>query len=279
MPTHATSHSGSPTDDPLIRTTRTGPLVKGLLADWEAATRSPRALRRANSWGLPGGPVTHLDDIVVRAGFGGRHDCEDADAYLLELVRLAANDRLAAQIVLHRVLPPVIAIARRRGRRHVGGIEGALGDLVTQAWFVISCYPVERRPRKVASNIVRDIEYFEFVSGHRTRRTRVDFVDHDFFVSGDMGTPPTGISTPPEADDVHNFLIDLQSHDVNPLRITIMRLMCDGWQGTDIGRQLGMNERTVRWHKAAALKAVPSWVEELRPTDAKDGEPDCGVVA
>jgi DNA-binding CsgD family transcriptional regulator len=278
MPTHATSHSVPATDNPLIRTTRSGPLVKGLLADWEVATRSPRALRRANSWGLPGGPVAHLDDIVVRAGFGGRPDCDDADAYLLELVRLAATDPLAAQIVLHRVLPPVISIARRRGRRHVGGIEGALGDLVTQAWFVISSYPVERRPRKVAANIVRDIEYFEFVSGHRARRTKVEFVDHDFFVSGDMGAPPTGISTPPEADDVHNFLIDLQAQKVSPLRITIMRMLCDGWQGTDIGRQLGMNERTVRWHKAAALKAVPSWVEEVRPADAKDGEPRCDVA-
>lgn len=272
MPTHTTSHPALPTDHALIRTTRTGPIVKGLLADWDAATRSPRALRRANSWGLPGEPVTHLDDIVVRAGFGGRQDCDEADAYLLELVRLAATDRLAAQIVLHRVLPPVIAIARRRGRRHSGGIEGAIGDLVTQAWFVISCYPVERRPRKVAANIVRDIEYFEFVSGKRARRTRVDFVAHDSFLSGEIDTHPTSISTPPDADDVHNFLIDLQMHDVSPLRITIMQLMCDGWQGTDIGRQLGMKERTVRWHKAAALKAVPSWVEEFRPGAATDAE-------
>lgn len=278
MPTHATTQSVSASDDALIRTTRMGPLVKGLLADWDAATRSPRALRRANSWGLPGGPVAHLNDLVVRAGFGGRPDCDEADAYLLELVRLAATDPLAAQIVLHRVLPPVISIARRRGRHHVGGIEGAIGDLVTQAWFVISSYPVERRPRKVAANIVRDIEYFEFVSGHRPRRTKVEFVDHDFFVSGDMGSPPTGVSTPPEDDDVNNFLIDLQAHNVSPLRITIMRLMCDGWQGTDIGRQLGMNERTVRWHKAAALKAVPSWVEEFRPLEAKDAARDCDVA-
>lgn len=255
-----------------------GPMVKGLLAEWEAATHSPRALRRANSWGLPGEPVERLDDIVVRAGFGGRKDCEEADAYLLELVRLAATDRLAAQIVLHRVLPPVIAIARRRGRRHAGGIEGAIGDLVAQAWFVITGYPVDRRPRKVAANIVRDIEYFEFVSGNRTRRTTVEFVDHGFFTAGDFGVPPTGIALPPDTDDVRNFLIELEMHEVSSLRITIMQLMCDGWQGTDIGRHLGMNERTVRWHKAAALKAVPSWVAEFRPVAATDGERDCDAA-
>jgi hypothetical protein len=278
MATHSTSHVPLPTDHALIRTTRSGPIMKGLLADWEAATRSPRALRRANAWGLPGGPVERLDDMVVRAGFGGRHDCDESDAYLLELVRLAATDRLAAQIVLHRVLPPVISIAQRRGKRHAGGIEGAIGDLVTQAWFVISCYPVERRPRKVAANIVRDIEYLEFVAGKRARRTKVEFIDHDYFTSGDLGTAAFGTSTPPEEDDVHNFLIDLQTHGVSPLRIGIMQLMCDGWQGTDIGRHFGMKERTVRWHKAAALRAVPSWVEEFRPVGAKDAEQDCGVA-
>jgi hypothetical protein len=216
--------------------------------------------------------------MVVRAGFGGRHDCDESDTYLLELVRLAATDRLAAQIVLHRVLPPVISIAQRRGKRHAGGIEGAIGDLVTQAWFVISCYPVERRPRKVAANIVRDIEYLEFVAGKRARRTKVEFIDHDYFTSGDLGTAAFGTSTPPEEDDVHNFLIDLQTHGVSPLRIGIMQLMCDGWQGTDIGRHFGMKERTVRWHKAAALRAVPSWVEEFRPVGAKDAEQDCGVA-
>lgn len=279
MQTHATSHPVLPTDHALIRTTRTGPIVKGLLADWEAASRSPRALRRANSWGLPGGPVERLDEIVLRAGFGGRHDCDASDAYLLELVRLAATDRLAAQIVLHRVLPPVIAIAQRRGRIHAGGIEGAIGDLIAQAWFVISSYPVERRPRKVAANIVRDIEYLEFVAGRRTRRTKVEFVDHELFTAGDLGTSWLGVSTSPDADDVRNFLIDLQMNDVSPLRITIMQLMCDGWQGTDIGRHLGMKERTVRWHKAAALQAVPSWIEEVRPGDATDAERAHGAEA
>lgn len=268
-----------PTDDPLIRTTRTGPLMRGLLAEWDAATRSPRALRRANSWGLPGGPVERLDDIVLRAGFGGPRDCDEADAYLLELVRLAATDRLAAQIVLHRVLPPVIAIAKRRGRRHSGGIEGAIADLMTQAWFVISAYPVDRRPRKVAANIVRDIEYFEFVAGTRARRTKVEFVDHGFFSAGDMGVTPTDISMPPDADEVNNFLIDLELRHLSPLRMTIMRLACDGWQGTEIGRFLGVNERTVRWHKAAALKTVQSLVDELRPCGAPDDATSHGDAA
>ena len=251
-------------DASLIQTNHPGPLMRGLLADWEAATRNPRALRRANSWGLPGGPASHLNDIVVRAGFGGPHDSDEADTYLLHLVRRAATDPLAAQIVLHRVLPPIISIARRRGKRHTGGIEGALGDLLAQAWFVITCYPVERRPRKVASNIVRDIEYLEFVSGTRSRRTRVDFIDHAYFTSGDTGISVPGVASPPDADDVRNFLIDLELHDVSTTRIEIMRLTCEGWRGSEIGQRLGINERTVRWHKATTLKIAREFSGSLR---------------
>jgi hypothetical protein len=264
------SHAASIPTGSLIQTSHPGPMMRGLLADWEAATRNPRALRRANSWGLPGGPVDRLDEIVVRAGFGGPQDSDEADTSLLHLVRLAATDRLAAQIVLHRVLPPVIGIARRRGKRHTDGIEGALGDLLTQAWFVITCYPVERRPRKVASNIVRDIEYFEFVSGTRSRRTRVDFIDHAYFTSGAAGISVSGVASPPDADEVRNFLIDLKLHDVSATRIEIMRLTCEGWRGSEIGQRLGINERTVRWHKATTLKIAQEFSGSLR-NDVEQG--------
>lgn len=265
-------------DDRLVRTSRPGPLLRGILADWESACSSPRALRRANGWGLPGGPAEHLDDIVLRAGFGGATDCDEADAYLLALVTRAASDPLAAQIVLHRVLPPVISIAQRRGKLHPGGIEGAVGDLVAQAWFVITSYPVERRPRKVAANIVRDIEYHEFVSGRRPRRTSVRFVDHDSFAAGEFDLSVTGVSAPPDADELHNLMIQLEMRGVSRLRLEIMRLSFEGWHGTEIGRRLGLKERTVRWHRAEALRAAADFIAEFRPAFSTDDAPRCGAA-
>jgi len=155
------------TQTPLITTEKAGPYLRQVIAEWDRVARNPRAVRRANAWNLPGGPVEHLDQMVTRAGFGAARDCDASDTYLLALVRRAANDPLAAQVVLHRLIPAILSIARRRGRRHTGGIEGAIGDLIAQAWLVITNYPVQRRPRKVASNLVRDIEYMEFVAGNR----------------------------------------------------------------------------------------------------------------
>ena len=254
-----------------MRTDKSGPLLRGLLAEWELAATSHRAIRRANSWGLPGDPVDSLDEIVVRAGFGGPSDCDDADAYLFALVGHAANDPLAARIVLQRLLPPVISIATRRGRIHKDGIEGALGDLMTQAWFVITSYPVERRPRKIAANMIRDIEYHEFVSANRPRMTKVEFVDHSLFTRGALALPTTGATMSPDEDAVRNLLIELELHGVSPVRREIVKLSCAGWKCPDIGRQLGIPERTVRWHRVEALKIVESFVEEFRPAAKKGG--------
>lgn len=259
---HITSPTKSRT--PLVRTEKSGPLLRGLLAEWDLAATNRRALQRANSWGLPGGPVDCLDDIVVRAGFGRPVDCDEADTYLHALVARAAHDPLAARIVLQRLLPPVISIAKRRGKLHSGGIEGAIGDLVTQAWFVITSYPIERRPRKVAANMVRDIEYHEFVSANRPRRTRVDFIDHGNFTSGNLGSPHSGTTAAPDDDAIRNLLLELERRGVSDLRREIIKLSCAGWTCTDIGLQFGMPERTVRWHRTEALKSAESFVDELR---------------
>lgn len=276
---HNPSHQPIPAHiaarEPLVRTEKAGPLLRGLLAEWQSACSSPRVLRRVNSWGLPGGHVERLDDVVLRAGFGGPADCDDADAYLLALVARAAHDPLAAQIVLHRLLPPVISIAKRRGKLHSEGIEGALCDLVTQAWFVITTYPVERRPRKIAANMVRDIEYHEFVSGHRPRKASVEFVAHDNFTMGTLGVSEVGIATPPEDDDVRNLLLELELHGVSEVRREIVRLSCDGWKCTEIGRHLGMPERTVRWNRIEALKAADSYVDEFRRALSRDDAQRC----
>lgn len=277
---HAPSHHipTTPTGghEPLIRTDKPGPLLRSLLADWESASTSSRTLRRANSWGLPGEPVDSLDEIVRRAGFGGPSDCDASDTYLLALVTVAATDPLAARIVLHRLLPPVLSIAKRRGKIHPGGIEGAIGDLITQTWFVITNYPIERRPRKIAANMVRDIEYHEYVSANRPRRTTIEFFDHRNFTSGNLGASRAGIAVPPDEDDVRNLLLEMELHGVSQVRRDIVEMSCAGWKCTEIGRHLGMAERTVRWHRAEALKAAASFVEEFRRVSTKDDEPRCG---
>ncbi|MEY3851994.1 MAG: hypothetical protein RI910_974, partial [Verrucomicrobiota bacterium] len=65
-------------------------------------------------------------------------------------------------------------IAGRRGHIVNGGFNAAFNEILGQAWILIRQYPVDRRPAKIASNLVRDTEYFAFVRNARLKRLEVE---------------------------------------------------------------------------------------------------------
>lgn len=157
--------------------TRRNPIAL-LDQEWQRLNHSPRVLRQVNSWGIDSRTFQSLDEVLVAAGYRGKKIDTVADGVLAALVKRAANDELAARIVLQRVVPPMVSIARRRGRLRSIGYDDALGMVLSHAWEVIRTYPSARRPTKIAVNIVRDIEYFAFVRGER-KRVRLESVQND----------------------------------------------------------------------------------------------------
>ena len=140
-----------------------------LQSEWRRLSYCPHALERVNSWKLTTRTLWSLDEVLRLSGFQGAKCDPVADQVLATIVRRAATDDLAARIVLQRVLPPMLSIARRRGFGHGTTFDSAFGLVLSHAWEIIRTYPIVRRPRKIAANIVRDIEYFAFVRGQRNR--------------------------------------------------------------------------------------------------------------
>jgi hypothetical protein len=149
-------------------TSRCNPITR-LDDEWRRLRHSTSALRKVNSWAISPTNFHSLDEVLTAAGFRGKNIDPVADAVLAKLVERAPTDELAARIVLQRVIPPIISIARRRGRTRSIGYDDALGMSLSHAWEVIRTYPIKRRPTKIAVNIVRDIEYFAFVRSERRR--------------------------------------------------------------------------------------------------------------
>jgi hypothetical protein len=145
--------------------------------EWKRLLRCGKTLAVVNSWRITPSPFTSLDELLQAAGYRGKKIDPVADQVLAQLVRRAASDQLAARIVLQRVFPPMIAVARRRGKFREIGFDEALASVLSHGWEVIRTYPIQRRPTKIAANIVRDTEYFAFVRGQRGRPTNVSF-DH-----------------------------------------------------------------------------------------------------
>ena len=168
---------------------------------------------------------------------------------LWHLADLARTDDLAARIVLHRILPALMSIARRRGRIHPHGPYAAMEELLTTAWSVIRTYPSDRRPRKVAANLVRDCEYHAFVRPQRLRRAEEIPVE-DMRIIADTPTDPE------PADELDEVLDDALAAGVSERDIDLLRALASGTSSAELAEILGVSPRTVRNWRLRAIDAV-----------------------
>jgi DNA-directed RNA polymerase specialized sigma24 family protein len=230
-----------------------------LESEWARLMRNRRVLDTVNSWELQPKTFWSLDEVLQAAGYrGDKLDCA-ADQVFAAIVRRAATDRIAARIALQRVLPPIVAIARRRGRAHNSGFDQAFGRVLSHAWEVIVTYPIERRPRKIAANIVRDTEYFAYVRDDRRRPVHESIDDardycelsfakdlHGYGVNTN-GTPQTRNVE----EEVHELLQDARRSQVSERSLRILTALST--QSTEEFAQAnGITARTARtWRRDA----------------------------
>ncbi|MEO5975347.1 MAG: helix-turn-helix domain-containing protein [Ilumatobacteraceae bacterium] len=221
------------------------PVIRHLVDEWSMMGSRSHNLRQVNGWGLPGTPLISLDDVLVRAGFGTGVADSNGDQYLLLLVKRAAHDELAARIVLQRILPPLLAIARRRGRIIRGGVDEALTETLSHAWELIRTYPAERRPAKVAANLVRDAEYFAFVRNSRKKTVAVVIKPADEL---ERLAEPQQISSP--SDELWRLLHEADQKGMTPKRLDVLRRLANGDSFELLAADYGVAIRTVRtWRK------------------------------
>jgi len=99
----------------------------------------------------------------------------EKDAVLLALLRLAGTEELASRVVLQAMLPGLKALARPLLRRGPNGEEPVLDrEAVWELLFLemlgrIKTYPLERRPCKVAANLIGDVKHAAYEELDRAR--------------------------------------------------------------------------------------------------------------
>ena len=245
------------------------PVTDRLAVEWRRLTVTRAELARVRAWQLPGDEIRTLDDVLDRSGYRQapingspapaarqRQSNDDAvDAYLLRLLQLAKTEPLAARIVLQRILPALSGLARRhsagRGQHHA-----VLDDLVANAWSVIRAYPVERRPRRIVPNLVRDIGFETMVRPRRRRQaselpTATDQLEgvHETTVD-----PLVELTEVLQAAHQRGVVSD---GDVQLLGALIRRGRADL-----VAAELGVTARTVRNHRDAAVHRLRNFVAE-----------------
>jgi len=208
--------------------------------EWLRLSACRRSIERVASWGLPVGPVTSLDDVLRHAGFGTLQPGGHADDHVLAiLVGLARHDELAGRVVLQRMLPGVVAMARRRTTTPIAR-AAATDELVATTWTVIRTYPVEHRPDYVAANLLRRVEYEVF---RKHTRRRATFAPRPTHLFDDLR------AADPPVEPAHELreLLDLAAQRGFPQdELELARRLARGESTTAIAADLGVTDRTVR---------------------------------
>ena len=123
--------------------------------DWSRSMAARQAAERVAGWSKLEGPLASLDGLEKVVGVAHGADRERADDVLAALLRIGKDDQLAWTTVLHVVMPGLVCIARRFVPGPASEREVA-STVVAVAWRRIAEYPLERRPRSIAVNIVLD---------------------------------------------------------------------------------------------------------------------------
>jgi hypothetical protein len=138
--------------------------------EWQRLLADPSTRVRLATWAGEHpvlSPFTDLPAVLHAAGRGLGPN--EADQVLAAVVERAATDDVAAHVVMRRVLPGLLAAAIRRGASGRWRVRPLFGDLTATAWVLIRTYPLERRPRRIAVNLLRDAEYHVCVRPYRLR--------------------------------------------------------------------------------------------------------------
>ncbi len=231
--------------------------------DWDHFASSPAAAAALARWrDDPYLAAPHMAALLAAAGASGAYEATgaSADAVLGRLVARAPDDGVAARVVLQRVLPGLVAAARRRSRAEPRAMAQALDDLVSTAWTVIVTYPLERRPAKFAANIVRDTEYLCFVRARRLRHV-VEILNG----SADDATDGAraAIDGRPECVDINAseavdvLLATAEQRGLSGDDLQLLRaLYVEDCGVDDVAGEHDIGARALRYRRAAAIRRL-----------------------
>ena len=235
----------------------TRPLLMRLNSEWELLRERPSVVRRAHGWSL-GLQFDNLDQIVAATDYWaspaaraaatpGAHVSTAGNEVVARLLAAARCDEVAARVVLQRLLPGLISRSRCWGPRRAGGSTEAFDELVSAAWAVIREFPFERRPRHLVANLLRDSEYSAF------QRTSRRMLVHEF-------TEPRALDTAVEYQAAIEPLLVLADliAEARPRALTdhdvqVLTLLASGVSPAEAAKALHVSDRTLRYHRAAAV--------------------------
>ena len=220
--------------------TRPAPTGSGVAArlqrEWDRLCHRPPVVARARVWGVTDCVFEDLDTLLALAGFR-TEATDETEAVLRRLVIRAADDELAARIVLQRILPGLLALVRRRQSR-LG--DDMLEHLVAAAWIAIRTFAPNRRPACMAAALISQADHACFCRPGRRKSTS----EVTFDPARVTGMPDERRVSP--CEELAGVLADARAAGIpNTDLELVQRLLRTGSPG-QVARDLQVSARTIR---------------------------------
>jgi hypothetical protein len=148
-------------------------LTHRLDAEWRHLVSSAATAQALTRWSRIEPAIAGLADLEqLRSTVHDRTNLERGDSILAALVRLGAvsghGDLLAARVVLQLLVPGAIRLAQSLAAM-VGDQPTSEAVVFAELTILIRTYPWERRPRRIAANLLLDCRQRLVRSHDRTR--------------------------------------------------------------------------------------------------------------
>lgn len=216
--------------------------------DWDQLTRDPRTVEGLRvACDLAG--VESPTDLVpaVRSAAPDR-----ADQVLLHLATRSSSDDLAARALLQALLPGTCRLAARWWA--LGDAEERAACAVAAVYARIRCYPVKRRPQRIAANVLLDAGQDLWRSAKRVTREAQNTV------AVDPALMPVGrtVPEPTAAEELTVLVVDAVAAGV--IGAQDAELILATRVGNDalpaMAHRRGAKLRTLQWRRQVAEAAL-----------------------
>jgi hypothetical protein len=132
-------------------------LFQQLDVEWANIIGSSASRRRLREWAADGGELSRFDDLGALVLHANRRDhAAESDRILVELARRCRVDDLACRTLLQAVMPGMRSLSRRYRGVAANSMEEPISLVVSLAFERIRTYPFDRRPRRIAANVLLD---------------------------------------------------------------------------------------------------------------------------
>jgi hypothetical protein len=148
--------------------------IARLEREWRRSLADSTVADSLRRWQVAEPALRPFSDVAgalrfLRASVAG----ERQDAVLRALVSCAVDDPAAGRVVLHALLPGLKRLSARL-LMDERDQEELWSALLSAAWERIRRYPIDRRPRRIAANVLLDTMHDTVSAHHRRMRDRAE---------------------------------------------------------------------------------------------------------